>query len=176
MSVRFAIALLSATFPITNALAPAQEPVSARDFLTSVYRHYEKNGKGVSLTGKSGEDTFASSLRELALRDAEANGPDQVGVLDGDPVCACQDWEGIYNLSIDLEPVDASHSSAHVHFSLSQGKDERNLDLDLVRERESWRIWNIVDRTDPKSVFDLRAALEKDLHELEQNKKKQDVQ
>jgi hypothetical protein len=172
MHVRFAIVLLAAAFPGSYSTTNAQGPESARQFLSNVYQHYGKNGHGVNLTGKSGRKVFASSLRSLARQDISVNGSHQVGVLDGDPVCACQDWDAIHDLSIDLQPVDANHSRAHVSFSLSAGKDRRNLDFELVRERGTWRIWNIVDHSDPKAAFDLRAELEKDIRQVLQNGKR----
>ncbi|MDE3202340.1 MAG: DUF3828 domain-containing protein [Acidobacteriota bacterium] len=171
MRLRFAILLLGIACLDFGFRILAQQPQTARQFISDLYKHYGKNGRGVNLTGKSGRNFFASSLRTLAHRDAFANGPHQVGVLDSDPVCSCQDWDSIQNLSIDLQPVDVTHSMAHVRFSLSPGKDSRDLDLELVRERGAWRIWNIVDHTNPNAVFDLRAALRKEIRELSQSKK-----
>ncbi len=170
MHVRFAIILLVTMIPHTFLTAHAQGPETAREFLLKVYQNYGKNGQGVNITGKSGKKVFESSLRSLARRDIAVNGPNQVGVIDADPICGCQDWAGIHDLAIDLEPIDASHTRAHVNFSLSEAKDFRSLDFELVRERGSWRIWNIIDRTDPKAALDLRAELEKDIHSLAQKR------
>jgi hypothetical protein len=38
--------------------------------------------------------------------------------------------------------------------------------MSLVTEHGSWRIWNVVDRSDPAIVIDLRAELAKDIRSL----------
>ncbi len=80
--------------------AAAQDAASARAFLQSAYRLYEKGGKGVDFAGPRAGQYFHSSLVALIRDDIKANGPDNVPVVDSDPVCECQDWEGIWDLKI----------------------------------------------------------------------------
>jgi hypothetical protein len=66
---------------------------------------------------------------------------------------------------------DANRALAGVSFALSAPKsrtrdDFRKLEITLVPERGQWRIYNIVDESDPKAPFDLRRELEKDIASL----------
>jgi hypothetical protein len=95
LPVAFAIfiAFLAPAIP-----SPAQDAASARAFLQFAYKHYENGGKGVDFSGPRASLYFHSSLLALIRGDEKANGPGYVGVLDGDPVCGCQDWDGIRRL------------------------------------------------------------------------------
>ncbi len=172
------VLLLVAGCAVATA-APAQEDrdlASARIFLQSIYRHYEHHGHGIDFTGRHARDYFTASFVALMDADEKAAGPDEVSVIgDGDPFCGCQDWDGIWDLKIALEPAGASQIRARVSFALFAPKaakpaDLRSLEFALVKERGLWRIDNAVDRSDPKNIFDLRAAMKKEIAELGEKK------
>ena len=153
-------------FPAT--LAPAQDASSATNFLQAVYRQYENHGKGINLTGSSAGKFFHSSLISLIKKDERAVAP-EVGVLDGDPICSCQDWDGIWDLKIAIEMPDSARAIAFVSFSLSKdssASDRRSLEITLAPEKGQWRIYNVFDKTDPHAPFDLRAALTAEIESL----------
>ncbi len=83
--------------------AVAQDTDSAKRFVESLYRHYTNHGKGIDFSGPRALNYFDASLNALMDADAKAVGPNEVGVLDGDPICSCQDWEGIWDLKIDVQ-------------------------------------------------------------------------
>lgn len=168
MSMRriYSTALLIAVVP--SVLLPAQQRDSPKDFLASIYRHYQHGGKGIDISGRSASRYFTASLLALVRADANAVGPENVGAIDADPICACQDWEGIWNLEIDVKPQDSKHAEADVAFSLSppasHAEDSaRKLVIQLVSEQGAWRIDDIVDSTDAKNSFALRKALTDDI-------------
>jgi hypothetical protein len=152
--------------------AAAQDAASAKIFLQSVYAHYAKNGRGATLTSRY----YDSTLLRLVTTDNKLNAGD-IGVLEGDPVCGCQDWSGIWDLKIDVQMMkDPSLALADVTFALSAPKgrtkdDLRKLQITLVPERGQWRIYNVLDESDPKAPFDLRKALEKDIASLRKGSK-----
>jgi len=93
-------------------------------------------------------------------------GPGEVGVLDGDPLCGCQDWDGIFDLKIDLHDLKANTAEASVSFALfkdAKPQDKRSLVITLAPEKRSWRVWDVLDRSDSKAEFDLRRELEKEI-------------
>ena len=160
------IVLLVALVPAR--LSSAQDAQSAKTFLASIYRHYEHGGKGISIDGPNADRYFASSLLALVRADAKAAGPEYVGAIDADPVCACQDWEGIWDLSIDVKGQSPNHLDADVSFSLSppqnHSKDAlRRLHFKLIVERGGWKMDDITDLSDPKAPFALRKALVDDI-------------
>ncbi len=146
-----------------------QNADSAKQFLTSVYNHYANHGKGIDFTGPEARGVFDSSLIALLQADQKAMGPDEVGVLDGDPICSCQDWDGIWDLKIAIQPLGEGRAKAAVSFALfapqaGTDRDRRSLDMTLVSAGGQWRIWDILDKSDPKAPFDLRVELEKEIH------------
>lgn len=155
---------------------PAQQSDSPKTFLASIYRHYQHGGRGIDITGRSASRFFSASLLALVQADAKAAGAENVGALDADPLCACQDWEGIWNLQIDVNELTRGqtpepaprHAEVEVSFSLSpprkHSKDAfRKLAIKLVFERGGWKIDHIADRTNPKNLFALRKALTDDI-------------
>lgn len=153
---------------LTAGYAAAQDEASAKRFVESLYRHYTKNSKGIDFTGSKGLNYFSPSLNALMDADAKAIGPDEVGVLDGDPVCSCQDWEGIFDLNIAVRMLSNNRANAAVSFALFAPKagadrDRRSLEMTLISGNGQWRIDNIIDRSNAKAPFDLRAELAKEI-------------
>jgi hypothetical protein len=150
------------------ASAGAQDAPSAKTFLESLYRQYGKGGKGVALSGPQAQRVFDASLLALIRADEKANGPDQVGVLDGDPICSCQDWDALRDLKIALDPPTAGRTVARVSFALFAGKngtpeDRRRLEITLASQQGQWRVWDVLDTSEPGYPFALRAELSKDI-------------
>jgi hypothetical protein len=158
-------------------LAQAQDANSAKQFVESLYKLYAKDGKGVPFTGPQARRDYDSSLLALMRADEKAAAGD-VGVLDGDPICGCQDWEGIFDLHIDIQVQRPDRAIATVSFSLSEPKhrtaaDLRHLTMTLVPENGQWRIWNIRDQSDPRNIFDVRDALNEEIQQLKKPARQQ---
>ncbi len=156
--------------------ACGQDADSAKPFLASVYRHYANHGKGIDFTGPKARGVFDSSLIALLHADQKAVGPNEVGVLDGDPICSCQDWDGIWDLKITVELERDGRAKAAVSFALFAPRaggdpNHRSLEMTLAPQGAQWRIWDILDKSDPKAPFDLRAELEKEIRTSKQNSK-----
>ena len=66
----------------------------------------------------NGHPIFHPSLSILMDRDIKAN-EDDADVLDGDPICSCHDWNGIYGLRIVVGPVEAGRAQVDAAFDLS---------------------------------------------------------
>jgi hypothetical protein len=152
-------------------LAHAQDASSAKQFVESVYKRYEKDGIGVPFGGPYAHRFYHSSLLALMRADEKAVGPGEVGVLDGDPICGCQDRDGIWDRKIDLRLEAPDRAIADVAFALGppthRSKDDlRHLTITLAPENGQWRIWDIRDESDPKDIFDVRDALEDEIRQL----------
>ncbi|HEX4284265.1 MAG TPA: DUF3828 domain-containing protein [Terracidiphilus sp.] len=165
--------ILIACIALTAAPAFAQDTTTAQAFLQSIYKNYGKGGPGVNFDGSKARHIFSSSLLGLLHADERALGPDEVGVLDGDPLCSCQDWDALHDLKIALSPQSEDGLKASVSFALFQSKAAseqslRSLEITLVRHRGQWRIDNILDQSDLKAPFDLRAELKKEIRQSRQ--------
>lgn len=161
-----AIALCAVAF-LQAADSSAQDADSAKTFLVSVYQHYQNDGAGIETVGPQAGLFFYSTLLALMRADEKAASPD-IGAIDADPVCACQDWDGIWDLQIDVHQQTPERAKAGVSFALTAPKGRssdalRKLLVTLAAEDGAWRIYDIVDLTDPTHPFALRRALEQDI-------------
>ena len=171
--MRVRLVLLFATAICVTApiqIARAQDANSAKLFVESLYKLYTKNSHGVPFAGARSRLYYHSSL--LALMRADEKAVDgEVGALDGDPICSCQDWEGIWDLHVDTQPQSADRAVANVSFALHapagrKKEDMRRLVMTLAAENGQWRIWDIRDVSDPKNAFDVRDALQAEIKQL----------
>lgn len=158
-------------------LARAQDSASARLFVESLYRLYTKNGRGVPSTGPEAHLYYHSSLLELWAADVKANGSDNVPAVEADPVCDCQDWSGVWDLKVDIQSIENDRAVVKVSFALSAPKNGtsnyvRRVTMTLAPENGQWRIWNLVDQSDPKAPFDVRKALTDDIRSLGNQQKR----
>jgi hypothetical protein len=152
-------------------LSRAQDAASAKTFLQNVYRHYQNGGKGIDFGGPNAGLYFHSSLLTLDKTDRKANGPDNVPAIDYDPVCGCQDYDGIWDLKIEVRVESPQRANANVSFAAFNPKDhptdERSkLQITLVSEHGKWRIYDILDKSDPKFTASERKLLEDDIASL----------
>ena len=173
MLVRARLPILLATFllaALSDLRLSAQDAAAARSFLHSVYRNYSKGGPGVDVTSLKARKILTSPLISLLHADQKAVGSGEVGALDGDPICGCQDWDGIFDLKISIRMRGPGSAKAAVSFALfaPQGganQDRRSLEISLLGQGGQWRIDNVVDRSDPKVLLDLREESEKEILE-----------
>jgi hypothetical protein len=164
----FATVFLIASVIFPASSLPAQDVDSVRRFIESTYRAYDRGGPGVDFTGTHAHRVFSSSLIDLVREDLKGIGDGEVGVLDYDPVCGCQDWDGIFNLKMKIRPLKGSDRvEASVSFAVMKkatARDYRFIILTLSRERGNWRIYDVVDRSDPETPFALRKELQKEIN------------
>src|ERR1035438_1304591 len=165
--------LLFATAVFAAILLPAipsaaQDEASAKALLTNIFQHYGNGGKGADY--KSG--SFHSSLVALVNADVKATGTDVPAVLDGDPICDCQEWDGFWVLKMDVEMVTPQRAQAVVSFAIYTPKnrpkdDSRTVKITLVPERGQWRIDDIEylaePQSDPAAPKSLRQRIQKDI-------------
>jgi hypothetical protein len=154
----FAALIVLASGPSAQAANLGQ----ARSFLTALYAHYPNPppGKGVPFTptdAKTRASVFDPAMVALLKEDERLTQPGDVGALDGDPLCDCQDDGG---LKVQIEPMrPLSASTARVvvvlRFTEARPVDVRRLALDLVEVSGQWRIHDISSQDTPS----LRALL-----------------
>lgn len=99
------------------------------------------------------ERVFAPPL-VAAIREDERLSRDEVGFMDADPLCQCQDATG---LRPDIREIRTSGGSkAAVRVALDFGEDHREVRLRLVRTAAGWRIADIASADDPSLLASLR--------------------
>lgn len=134
-------------------LAPAAPaPDSPRAFVERLYASYRS--ETWSPLSKP-ERVFAPPL-VAAIREERRLSRDEVGFMDADPICDCQDPSG---MRTRIESVtEPARGAAIVRVTLRFGpSDRRDLTLRLVRLPAGWRIADVASTDEPSLLADLKA-------------------
>lgn len=141
---------------IVPLLAAAIAGETPRTFLERTYSGY-RNPKFSPL--EKPERIFAPPLAAAILRDQQlAHG--EVGFLDGDPLCDCQDTGGMRSRIIWVAR-DAAGASALVSVHFAGTSDNREIRLKLVKTSAGWRIADAGTKSEPSLLHDLLKASRK---------------
>lgn len=134
---------LAALVVIGTANAAAPDLNSARAFLQKIYGHYPQpaNGPFFSPTEKDAPSVFDPGMVALFREDTRlAKG--EVGFVDADPLCQCQDDGGLKPklLSVALQGANAATAVVDLRF---EGGKPNPLTLHLVVVNGQWRIYDL---------------------------------
>ena len=116
--------------------AAAQDLGAAKAFVTGLYAAYATPPVPDSL-GRQAKDTFSPALLDLMRRDAARTPKGEVGTLDGDPICNCQDYE---IRGVTIVATMAGPGRATVIASFRNHGQPQSVGLDLVWSQERWRV------------------------------------
>lgn len=124
----------------------AAAPPGPRAFLEALYRHYPTadTPDGFDPTGGDAPKVFTSALAALIDRDRASAGG-EVGALDGDPLCDCQDDGG---MTVDIGLVsrigpESARAVVVLTFTAATPPEIRRLTVKLARTKAGWRIADI---------------------------------
>jgi hypothetical protein len=137
----------------------AAEPAGARSFLARLYSHYphREGGPIFDAAGRSAPQVFDPALVAL-IRDSDRLTPEgDAPPLDGDPICDCQDAEGMRAKIGAIRATGRTSATARVDITFAAVKppEVRRLNFDLVQSRGQWRVHDIHSKDMPS----LRAFL-----------------
>jgi len=129
---------------------PAQTP---RAYMERIYASYRSaNFSPVNHP----ELYFAPRLRAAIAEDARlAKG--EVGYVDGDPVCQCQDAAGLHARVIRVASRGSAKALAEVLIDFTDST-ARRVKFSLVRTRAGWRIADISSADEPSFLHGIEAA------------------
>jgi Protein of unknown function (DUF3828) len=134
-------------------LAPAAAaPDSPRAFVERLYASYRSETWSPL---SRPERVFAPPL-VAAIREERRLSRDEVGFMDADPICDCQDPSGLRaQIASVTEPA---RGTAIVRVALRFGpSDRRDLTLRLVRLATGWRVADVASTDEPSLLADLKA-------------------
>jgi hypothetical protein len=133
-----ALLLAALIAPVPMVSEAGANAASARVFLQSIYQYYRKGGTGVPM--KRPELWFEPSLAKAIRADiAESNRTGDVGKLDADLFCDCQDFE---DLKAVIGPVTVTGKRATATVTGDIG-GARTYRYTLVATPAGWRVWDI---------------------------------
>jgi len=140
--MRFGILTIGLTLASAVPAAHAQDRASVRTFLGDIYSHYAA-GDGREpgrLLGRP-ERWFEPALARAMRRDAkESSRLNEVGALDGDPFCDCQDFE---RFTARIVSIEIARDRARAVLRFVNGRPV-TLTYDLLWTRSGWRIRDII--------------------------------
>ena len=135
--------------------AQAQGLDGARAFTLRLYDTYRKGEP--DYRGRDAASAFAPPLLDLIRRDQATTPSGDVGILDGDPICDCQDAQGLKLTRLAIDAAGPGQARAKV--TLRFPGETRSMGLDLVREGGRWRVADVHTRDTPSLVRLLRDGL-----------------
>jgi len=127
---------------MTAISVPAHGADTARAFALRLYEAYRTGAP--DYLGRDARRTFAPPLLALILRDRATTPSGDVGILDGDPICDCQDAEGVRATHLTITAAGPGRARARV--TLRFPSETREMTLDLVAGRDAGRgAWRVAD-------------------------------
>ncbi|MFL5237582.1 MAG: DUF3828 domain-containing protein [Rhizomicrobium sp.] len=159
----FAMAVVaSMPFAAAFAASNAADVVSARAFVRALYDHYEPNGSFAVLADEEEPRYFARDTLSL-LGENERLLKGEVGDIDVDPVCVCQDSDGMKATIRNVTMTGKDGARADVDIGWSSDRHITRVKMDLVHGSGGWRIRDISwDDGHDKRLASFRAALIKE--------------
>ena len=137
-----------------TASSSEQDIASARAFLSHIYAGYHPDAGLDAILPD--EEVYAPALLAAMQANSDAYAG-EVGYLDGDPLCDCQDTaQDLRQLSFDIQPLADGQLRASTQ--LDDPQHPLQLQLTLQRQGSSWRVADIA----TPSVPSLLQALQRD--------------
>ena len=151
---------ITCSFALIAALAAplyaqAQGLDGARAFTLGLYDAYRKGEPDYQ--GRDAAGAFAPPLLALIRRDQATTPSGDVGILDGDPICDCQDAQGLKLTHLAIS--GAGPGRAHARVTLRFPGETRSMGLDLVAEGARWRVADVHTQDTPSLLGLLRHGL-----------------
>lgn len=132
-------------------LAPAPSAETPRAFIERIYAGYRD--PDYSPLARP-ERVFAAPL-VAAIREDRRLSRDEVGYMDGDPLCQCQDPAGLRPLIGEVGRPTARTAAARILLRFD-GDADREVMLQLVRTSSGWRIADVATPDSPSMLDELR--------------------
>jgi hypothetical protein len=151
MAILLTAGLAMVTMFAGPVLAAPQSLDEAKAFLARLYAGYRPNAYSDYLAPAKARTIFAPRLLDLMKRDTvAADAAGEVGALDGDPICGCQEPDGLKVQSLTVSAAGIGKARAEVVFSLYE--DVRHLTFDLEDLGQGWRIADVHSADTPSLV------------------------
>jgi len=127
---------------VASPVAATPDDARARAFVEKLYSHYPSNPNGMAFdpTGKNASKVFDPGMVAAFREDSRlANG--EVGFIDDDPLCQCQDDAGLKSKVVSVTMTGSN--AADVVVNLQYPDATQALTLHLVPVNGAWRIYDL---------------------------------
>jgi hypothetical protein len=133
------------------ALAGAQAAQAPREFIEKIYESYSE--EGFNPLAEPGL-YFTPELTAAIEKDSSGG---EVGYLDGDPLCDCQDYDRLSAKVVTILQPSPRAATAHVHVDLGKGQ-VRDLQFRLNLTPLGWRISDVLGADHHSLLHELEVA------------------
>ncbi|MFT2789939.1 DUF3828 domain-containing protein [Serratia sp. T13T92] len=135
---------------LTQSASATENP---SNFLARIYAIYGHDEVTAAFIGETGPKRIASKQFIAVLEEDQAlTLPGDMGYLDADPICQCQDYQNLVVTDINILSNDNKKSHATVTFRAFRDSNlTTTTEFDLVAENGQWFIDDIFD-TNQQSV------------------------
>jgi hypothetical protein len=135
------------------ALAANPQAESPRQFIAQVYAGY----RHANYSPLARPDRVFAPALVREIREDRGLAKGEVGYLDGDPLCDCQDYGKLTARIRTLNRPTRQSADALVHVDLGIGA-AKDLRLKLVLTRSGWRIVDVGSRDEPSLLAALKRS------------------
>lgn len=141
--MKIILLFLAALASFTVQAQPPSQTVEQT--VRQIYQNY-KSDASTPYFGETGERAITSARIQQALTlNDNLTLPGNIGWLDYDPVCDCQDFGDLVLESVAITQPDADHADAVVRFRIFKDDKEKTMQtLKMVAENGRWVIDDIV--------------------------------
>jgi len=137
--------------PLALLIAASQPAESPAAFVRGVYAGYSHSGYNPLSTP---EKVFSPTLTAAIQKDSSGG---EVGYLDGDPLCDCQDYDRISARILSIRQPGARSANVRIHVTLGP-KEARDLRLSLALTPSGWRIADVIGADGHSLLRELRQS------------------
>src|SRR3990170_1131291 len=142
---------MSMAFMLAAMLSPAPLAETPHAFVERLYAGYcDPDYDPLAKPGR----IFAPAL-VAAIREDLRFSRDDVGYMDADPICQCQDAAGLRHSIEEIGQPGAKRATARLRLDFG-GSEQREVELKLVRTKKGWRIADIATAVDASLLESLR--------------------
>lgn len=156
MKIRRGILLPMASVALTllPQATTAQTVPQAESFVRQIYAQYHTKSRkdsGPDFLGRQATTVFSTELIRLIRLDAKNTPRGDVGKMDFDPICVCQDFDGLQLKELRIVKDDAGTATAFVTLYFGPPSDSSvvKLRLRLIWLPQGWRIDDIETKETP---------------------------
>ena len=137
------VTLAACAVLLATIVSRAQTLAQAETFVRHVYSEYSdpKKPNGPDFLYKEAALIFSPALFNLIRADQRHTPKGDVGKLDGDPICNCQDWDKLSIAKLDIAKTGEKTALANVTIT-NMGR-QLPLKLFLLWTPSGWRIDDI---------------------------------
>jgi hypothetical protein len=147
--MRACLMIMSLLLSAAPELAGAQGLQGARDFVVRLYGRYAQGAPDYA--GKDAPKAFSPDLVRLIRRDQTRTPQGDVGALDGDPICDCQDPGGLRLVALDVGASGRTGAQALARIRFGR-EPVIAVRLDLVWTASGWRVADVHTKDMPSLV------------------------